>query len=117
MNSNKVITANFGTIRYHLTTAVNDASGGSVTAGGDYDSGSMAQVTATANPVYVFTGWSGDAAGAANPLSVTINSNKTITAVFKAIYTLTVTVNGSGTVAPSPAVYYLDGDTVTLTAT
>ena len=39
-------------------------------------------LTATANTGYAFTGWSGDATGTNNPLSVTLTTNKTITANF-----------------------------------
>lgn len=49
---------------------------------GEFTGGS--NVTLTAQPVmgYRFVGWSGDAAGSANPLTVSINGGKNITAVF-----------------------------------
>lgn len=47
-----------------------------------YASGTSVQLTATANSGYTFTGWSGDITGTANPVTVTMNSNKTITANF-----------------------------------
>ena len=40
----------------------------------------MVTVTAVPNPGYAFTGWSGDLAGAANPTTITLNANKSITA-------------------------------------
>ncbi len=88
------------------------------------------QVTLTAVPGvdYAFVGWSGDASGSTNPLTITMNSNKSITAVFEGtapppptdIYTLTVSVNptgtGSVTVNPQKPKYAQD-EQVTLTAT
>ncbi len=40
------------------------------------------QLTATADPGYSFISWTGDASGAANPLNLVMNTNKTVTAVF-----------------------------------
>ncbi|MES2923224.1 MAG: hypothetical protein V4819_16835 [Verrucomicrobiota bacterium] len=58
------------------------AAHGSTTGGGDYRSGSTASVSVTPKPGYVFTGWTGDATGSSNPLSVPVNSNKILTANF-----------------------------------
>ncbi|MCX6874874.1 MAG: SUMF1/EgtB/PvdO family nonheme iron enzyme [Verrucomicrobia bacterium] len=63
------------------TLSIN-ASHGTVSGAGQYVLGTMAQVTVTPDPGYVFTGWSGDASGTDNPLSVLMNSAKTITAKF-----------------------------------
>jgi len=124
MNSNKNITANFtanASVTYTLNvTAVN----GSVVKKPDqatYNSGSTVELTATPNPGFVFTSWSGDASGSANPLTVTMNANKNITANFTATsavtYTLNVTaVNGSVSKNPNQATYN-SGSTVQLTAT
>ena len=40
------------------------------------------QLTAVPAGGYVFSGWSGDASGTTNPLTVTMNANKSITATF-----------------------------------
>ena len=47
-----------------------------------YTNGVSVSLTATPGSNQVFTGWSGDASGAQNPLSVVMNSSKTITARF-----------------------------------
>jgi List-Bact-rpt repeat protein/Calx-beta domain-containing protein/Big-like domain-containing protein len=47
-----------------------------------YDAGTPVQLTATADPGYGFAGWSGDATGNTNPLLVTMDSDKNITATF-----------------------------------
>ena len=47
-----------------------------------YVNGTMVTLTATPDAGWTFSGWSGDAAGSNNPLSVTMNSNKNIIATF-----------------------------------
>jgi len=49
-----------------------------------YSLGSNVTVTATPNAGQSFVGWSGDASGAQNPLSVTLDQNKLIYATFTA---------------------------------
>jgi hypothetical protein len=79
-------------------------------------------LTATAAYGYVFGSWSGDATGTTNPVTVTMNSNKTIIANFTQLPTYTLTVTNvpaaGGTVTKSPdATSYPQGSKVTLTAT
>jgi len=47
-----------------------------------YDYGTIVELTATPNPGYSFTSWSGDALGSVNPLIVTMDANKNISANF-----------------------------------
>ena len=64
------------TLNYTLT--IKSEEGGSVSStGGSYESGKVVTITATANPEYIFSGWSNGSTD--NPLSVTMNSNQTIT--------------------------------------
>jgi len=85
-----------------------------------YNSGSSVLLTATANPGYIFSSWSGDATGSVNPLTVTMNSNKNITANFTAVvnaFTLNVTaINGTALKNPDQLTYN-NGVSVLLTAT
>jgi uncharacterized delta-60 repeat protein len=75
---------------YTLTTSATPSEGGSVDAsapncpGSKYISSSTVSLMPDPNDVleYAFIGWSGDASGAANPLSVTMTRNKSITANF-----------------------------------
>ena len=116
MNANKNITATFTKIKYTLTTTI-VGSGTVSPANGSFDYGTTQTLTATAATGYVFSGWSGDATGTTNPLSVTMNANKNITATFTKIkYTLTTTIVGSGTVSPANGSFDY-GTTQTLTAT
>ncbi|MDB4609408.1 hypothetical protein OAH13_04805 [Flavobacteriaceae bacterium] len=83
-------------ISFKLT--VTSGVGGSVSSpGGSYNEGSSTSITATPNSEYVFVNWSNGSPD--NPLSVTVNSNQTITANFeKRKYLLTINIQGEGTV-------------------
>ncbi|MFZ5886035.1 MAG: choice-of-anchor Q domain-containing protein, partial [Chloroflexota bacterium] len=68
-----------------LTTTVNPAGSGAVnvtaqSCPGGYIEGTTVQLTAAPATGYVFLGWSGDASGTMNPVSITIDGDKTITA-------------------------------------
>ncbi|MFT3680259.1 MAG: InlB B-repeat-containing protein [Ferruginibacter sp.] len=122
MSSNKSVTANFAPA-YTLTTTATPTAGGTVAkspSATTYASGTVVTLTATAASGYVFTGWSGDVTGTATSVSVTMSSNKSVTANFAPAYTLTTTVtpNTGGTITRSPnAASYRSGTVVTLTAT
>ncbi|MFQ5855276.1 MAG: NosD domain-containing protein, partial [Anaerolineae bacterium] len=92
---------------YTLTTNLNPSTGGSVNlspqpnCGGDtYLENTDVQLTASPSSGYTFDGWSGDASGLNNPVSIVMNGNKSITANFSEIsptcYSLTLTHSGSG---------------------
>ncbi|MBN1185998.1 MAG: carbohydrate-binding protein [Bacteroidales bacterium] len=68
-------------VTYSLTTNIS-GSGTVNPSSGTYESGTVVSVTATPSSGYQFSGWSGDASGTSNPLSLTMNSNKNITATF-----------------------------------
>src|SRR5439155_1731165 len=117
MDGNKNITAQFT-----LSLSVTVVGSGSVTKSpnqASYAPGTVVQLTSTPAVGWHLVGWSGDASGTANPLSVTMNANKNITATFAInTYTLSVTTVGSGTVAKSPdQPTYDHGTVVQLTAT
>jgi alpha-tubulin suppressor-like RCC1 family protein len=66
-----------------LTTAVSPAGAGSISPPtGTYSAGSNVLVTVTANPGYLFTGFSGALSGSANPQTLALNSNSTVVANF-----------------------------------
>lgn len=65
-----------------LSTSVTTAGTGTIAGAGNYALNATANLTATPNPGFVFTGWSGDASGTTNPLPVQMTANKTITASF-----------------------------------
>lgn len=79
-------TASF-TTQHLLTRAVTPAGGGTTSpspSSGDgfYNSGTVVQITATANSGYTFNNWSGDASGSVNPVSVTMSAPRSVTANF-----------------------------------
>ena len=120
MDANKTVTATFTADEYALT--VNVVGNGSV--GKDPDQATylysdVVTLTATADPGWTFTGWSGDLGGTDNPADLVMDANKTVTATFTVDeYTLTVNVVGDGSVSVDPdQVTYLYGDVVELTAT
>ncbi|MGF1923038.1 MAG: ice-binding family protein, partial [Bacteroidia bacterium] len=85
LTTNRSFVANFILNTYTLTV---NAVNGSVTKNPNqsaYNHGTSVTLTATPNAGYVFTSWSGDASGSANPLTVIMTSDKTITANFTAI--------------------------------
>ena len=84
-----------------------------------YLTGQTITVTATADPGWAFTDWSGDVAGSSNPITFTITNDTMITATFtQENYSLLVNIIGEGDVALSPdQSSYTYGQTITLTAT
>jgi uncharacterized repeat protein (TIGR02543 family) len=83
MTANRDITAKFEITAFTLN--INIVGNGSVAKNPDqlkYDSNSTVQLTATPAPGNTFTGWSVDASGTTNPLTVTMDGNKNITANF-----------------------------------
>ena len=73
---------------YKLTTTVSPAEGGSISpSSGFYDSGE--QITLLANPAmdFVFKNWTGYSTGTTNPLTITLNSDIQLTAVFEKLDT------------------------------
>ena len=100
--------------QYTLTASAGD--GGSVSGGGTFASGTQVSLTATPTSGYSFSGWSNGTT--ANPLTVTLNSNTSITANFEVLinsYTLTVVSTDGG--SATGAGEYNEGTEVTLTAT
>jgi uncharacterized repeat protein (TIGR02543 family) len=100
MTSNKNITANFTAIPVNSYTLTVNAVNGSVAKVADqptYTSGSTVVLTATPAAGYTFSSWSGDATGSVNPLTVTMNANKNITANFTPLAAVGPTAVNLGT--------------------
>lgn len=85
-------------IRYTLTVTTSD--GGSVSStGGTFSQGTQVSVTATPNAGYRFSGWSNGSN--TNPLTLTLNSNISISATFEQlpVFTLSVIAGDGGEVS------------------
>ncbi len=95
--------------------------------GEEYVHGVMVNLTATADPGSSFTGWGGNCSGTSSTCSLTMDSDKSVTATFQLLPILTVSKdgNGGGTVTSTPPgiscgvdceQYYENATSVTLTA-
>jgi hypothetical protein len=77
-------------------------------------------LTLTATPAsgYRFDHWSGDVTGKTNPVTITMNYNRSVTAVFMRSFNLAITVSPSagGSVSPTAGAFD-EGSVVALTAT
>lgn len=79
-NLDKIVVTS-GSSMYNLI--VNQVAGGTITpSSGNYAEGANVSVSAIANTGYVFSNWTGDLSGNANPATIVMDSDKIISAVF-----------------------------------
>jgi uncharacterized repeat protein (TIGR02543 family) len=132
MNGARSVTAHFGLVCHTLTVGVSPGAAGSVTAdpspncASDYIEGTVVTLTATANTGYAFDNWSGAVSSTDNPIQITINTDKNVTANFsvtsQTCYAMTLTAEPpeGGTIQANPTPNcggdYLQGTVVTVTA-
>jgi len=122
VNSNMAITATFAPVGVYSLTII-PPTNGTVQVNPVrtlYTPGEQVTLTAMPNLGYIFSAWGNDASGTTNPLTLTMDGNKTISAVFEIapIYTVNVTSAGNGTVSVDPpGTQFTAGTTITLTAT
>ncbi|MFH1422425.1 MAG: FG-GAP-like repeat-containing protein [Planctomycetota bacterium] len=83
INTDSTITWNWKT-EYLLTLSSNNSIRGTVSPEGEswYDANEEVTLIAIANTRYEFTGWSGDSTSTDNPLTIQMDSAKTITGMF-----------------------------------
>jgi hypothetical protein len=106
ITGNMSVTATFTQNEYTLT--VDTVGSGTVAKSPEqttYHYGDVVQLTANPAAGWSFSGWSGDVNGTTNPTTITMNSDKTVTATFS-IQTFTITASAglNGTVEPILAV-------------
>jgi uncharacterized repeat protein (TIGR02543 family) len=110
------IEAQFAINNYTLTV---NATNGTVTKNPDqsaYNHGTSVELTVTPSTGYHFVGWTGDLTGKANPSSITMDGNKTITGNFAIkTYIIIATAGINGSITPSDTVTITHGDSVTFT--
>ncbi|MDX9850377.1 MAG: InlB B-repeat-containing protein [Anaerolineaceae bacterium] len=84
---------------------------------GPYEIGDLVTLTATAKPGYLFTGWTGDLSGTDNPITLTMDGNKTVNARVE-LNELSLTINQTtgGTITANPTGPYHYDDVVELFA-
>jgi uncharacterized repeat protein (TIGR02543 family) len=123
MDADKTVTAIFSLIPIVQRTLTINATNGTVATNptptnGTYDDGTVVGLTATPAAGYQFDGWSGDATGTTSSVNITMDTDKTVTAIFSQIQrTMTISIIGTGTVDVVSGTTYNHGDVVTLTAT
>lgn len=86
MDSDKDVTAYFTKVTYTLTTSVNPLYSGSISISlqqDSYDYGTLLSLEASRNVGYIFLYWSGDASGTLVTTTITMNSDKSVTAFFR----------------------------------
>lgn len=85
-----------------------------------YENGDVVEVTAVPKTAkYQFTGWTGDASGTVNPVSVYLDGNKALTAKFEERFTVTAVAEpaAGGKISLKPdSAFYPAGSKVTLSA-
>jgi uncharacterized repeat protein (TIGR02543 family) len=101
VNQNITLTANFIKRRYSLsifTQGQGTVSETLVTSGKnptEYNSGSIVRLTANASDGWSFLSWSGNVSSTQNPIEVSINEAKTVTATFSEIDSSTSSTTGN----------------------
>ena len=86
-----------------------------------YTNGSKIQIVAIPDPGYYFDAWAGDASGNANPLALTVATNRTLTGTFVALppgsFSVVGIPSGPGRVSLTPAqTLFAAGSNVVATA-
>ena len=130
VDHNMSVTANFAPQRFSLEVLPSPLNGGNVTVNpspdgdGKYACGTAVTLAANPSSDFFFNAWTGDATGSTNPLQLSLNGDRNVTANFGLAlrYALSVAASplnaGSVTVSPSPDAdgKYANGTTVTMTA-
>jgi hypothetical protein len=115
INSDMIVQANFTQFRT-LSITINPPDSGCVVSpgSGHYPKDANVTLTPVAADGFTFDHWEGAVSGTSAPVSISMNSDKSVTAVFVKVYTLTVTISplGSGSVSPVSGVYKAGGTVV-----
>ena len=119
VDSEKSVTAVFVKMEYAFNIAINGW--GLVARDPDqaiYHYGDSVVLETLPGAGWAFSGWSGDLSGDDSPVSLLVDSDKSITANFLQVFDLSLTTEGGGTASvDGDQSEYLDGSLVTITAT
>ncbi|AII58622.1 cell wall-binding protein [Dehalococcoides mccartyi] len=117
LNSSKNIVANF-VRQFQLNISTSPQAGGNLsTISGNFDAGTIIDITANPMQGYRFDHWSGDINGTNPTISFIMDTNKNIVANFVPLLLLTISItpNAAGIVTPEGN-YFDYGASITLTA-
>ena len=124
MAANTDVAANFAKTTYTLTYTVNGSGSVSPISPTTYVYDDGLAITATPALGWEFVNWTGDtvnlvdASSASTTINIPLAANTDVAANFaKTTYTLTYTVNGSGTVSPASRTTYVYDEGLAITAT
>jgi hypothetical protein len=81
-DTGSAITLTISTLPPSYSISATTHPNGSITGLGNFDLGSTASLIAIPNPGFLFTGWTDDASGTTNPLTITMNADKSVGATF-----------------------------------
>ena len=112
MNKSYTLHAVFQLLTYRLTILSSTGGTTNPTPGTyTYPAGTVVQVTAIPDTGYRFDHWVLDSspAGSASPISITMNDDHALQAVFAETHTLVITVSEGGTTNPAPGTYTYNG--------
>lgn len=94
MDRDRTVVANFAPQTFPITTQA--SGGGAVTPGGSYPFGTWVTISASPDASHYFTGWTGDASGAAPSVAVLVDRAKLLQAQFAAKAAQTITFTSPG---------------------
>ena len=118
MDTDKAVTAEFIQV-FSLTAEANPLGGGVISPGGNTIHASGTEVTVIANPTdgYQFSEWGDDCVGS-GVCMVTMDADKSVTANFVRLFTLTAHANptAGGTVSPDSVTSHTEGAKTTVIA-
>jgi gliding motility-associated-like protein/uncharacterized repeat protein (TIGR02543 family) len=86
MDGSKSVVANFqltAATKYILSATASPVEGGTVSGSGNYDAGTTVTLIVTPATGYIFTGWSGDVVDTSPSVTITMNSDRSVTANFE----------------------------------
>ena len=117
MNSDKKVTAVFIPTYTLATAAVGQGTVSVLPLKAVYLSNEVVSVTVSPAPGWVFSGWTGDLSGSANPANLVLNANKSVTAIFAPTFALTTATTGQGSLTALPLKSsYVSNEVVTFSA-
>ncbi len=104
-----------------VTLTLNTLGNGAITSepsGSTFDYGTVVTLTATPGADSIFAGWSGDLSSTTNPITLTMDADKSVTGTFTLnTYTLTLNTIGNGAITSEPSgPTFAYGTVVTLNA-